>query len=147
MVANCAWAQGKASHPKTTPATATSGTKQIEKTIWKLEQQWLDALNQRDQAALDALLAPDFGAIGMEGRPRTRAQELASVLDTTRPPLTRSIGRLDMKVYDGKFVVARGLTIVNGDNIHEAHLVYTHVWVLAQGHWKCVSEQVVLENF
>jgi hypothetical protein len=118
-----------------------------EAAVKKLEQQWLDAVGKRAQAAVDALLAPDFRAIAIDGRTRERQQELATVVDTTRPLLGRFLGRLEVSVYGPGFAIARGLVVINGENIREAHIAFTHVWVLREGRWQAVASQETLENY
>lgn len=130
----------RAQPAQNTPAAA-------EATVKKLEQQWLDAAGKRDQAAVDALLAPDFRAIGIDGKTRERQQELATVVDTTRPLLDRFFGRLEVSVYGPEFAIARGLVVINGEKIREAHIAFTHVWVLRQRRWQAVASQETAENF
>ena len=118
-----------------------------EAEIKKLEQQWLDALVRRDQAAVAEILAPEFQGTKFDGKVHNRDQALAAVLDTTRPDLSRFFGRLEVKVYEGKFAVAHGLTVLNGDKIREAHIVFTDVFVLRNGKWQAVASQEALEGY
>ena len=125
------------------PASSPS----LEDAIKKLEQRWLDALIARDQATVADILAPEFQDTMIDGKIHNRDQALAAVLDTTRPALTRFFGRLEVKVYEGRFAVAHGLTVVNGENIHEAHIVFTDVFLLRNGKWQAVAAQEALENY
>jgi hypothetical protein len=128
--------------PKATPVSPSP-----EDAVKKLEQRWLDALVARDQATVADILAPEFQDTMIDGKLHNRDQALAAVLDTTRPALTRFFGRLEVKVYDGRFAVAHGLTVINGENVHEAHIVFTDVFVLQNGKWQAVAAQEVLENY
>jgi hypothetical protein len=135
-----------------TPATTRAKAPQkpavsAEDSIKKLEQQWLDALVRRDQATVAEILAPEFNDTMIDGRVHNRDQALAAVLDTTRPTLARFFGRLEVKVYDGKFGVAHGLVVLNGENIREAHVAFTDVFVLRNGKWQAVAAQEALENY
>jgi len=132
----------KSAKPGTREAASTA-----EAEIKKIEQQWLDALVRRDQAAVASILAPEFQDVMFDGKIHTREQALAAVLDTTRPDLSRYLGRLEVKVYDAKFAVAHGLTVLNGDKIREAHIVFTDVFVLRDGKWQAVAAQEALENY
>ena len=127
------------------PPQKTTSSPETE--IRKLEQKWLDALVRRDQATVAEILAPEFQDTMFDGKVHNREQALATVLDTTRPDLSRFFGRLDVKVYDGKFAVAHGLTVLNGDKIREAHIVFTDVFVLRNGKWQAVAAQEALENY
>lgn len=123
------------------PAAPTSSP---EQQIKALEQRWLDALIKRDQATVGDILAPEFHDTGIDGKVHTREQALAAVLDTTRPDLTRFFGRLEVNVYDGRFAVAHGLTVLNGEKIREAHVSFTDVFVLRDGKWLAVAAQETL---
>jgi hypothetical protein len=124
--------------------TAQSRVADAEKVLRTIEQDWLTALDKRDAAAVDALLAPDFRDLGVDGLVHTRQQVLALVTDPTRPALQRMIGRLDIRLYGAQFAVATGLTLVSGENIREAHIAFTHVSVLREGKWQVVSSQETL---
>jgi hypothetical protein len=144
MFASLAASAGAQRKPKpSTPAASQSS----EDAIKKLEQRWLDALIARDQASVAEILAPEFQDTMIDGKIHNRDQALAAVLDTTRPALTRFFGRLEVKVYEGRFAVAHGLTVVNGEKIHEAHIVFTDVFVLRGGKWQAVAAQEALENY
>ena len=137
-------AQKKAKTKTEPPLVAATSP---EDAVKKLEQRWLDALIARDQATVADILAPEFQDTMIDGKIHNREQALAAVLDTTRPALTRFFGRLEVKVYDGRFAVAHGLTVVNGEKIHEAHIVFTDVFVLRNGKWQAVAAQEALENY
>jgi hypothetical protein len=137
ILAGLAAAQAKPSHPAPKPP---------DDAVKKLEQQWLEAVGKRDQAAVDALLAADYQAIAIDGRARTRDQELAAVTDTTRPALTRFFGRLEIAASGPTFAVVRGLIVLNGERIREAHISFTHVWVLRERSWVVVAAQETLGN-
>ena len=128
--------------PRKPAAPTTSPEQQIK----ALEQRWLNALIHRDRATVAEILAPEFRDTAIDGKVRTREQALAAVLDTTRPDLTRFFGRLDVDVYEGRFAVARGLTVLNGDKIREAHVAFTDVFVLRNGKWQAVAAQETLEE-
>ncbi len=132
--------------PAKSAQKAPAGMSEEEKTLRKLEQDWLTALNQRNAAAVDALLAPDFRDIGVDGLPHTRAQVLALVTDPTRPPLQRMIGRLEVRIFGPHFAVATGLTLVTGENIRLGKIAFTHVWQWRDGRWQVVSSQETLSS-
>jgi hypothetical protein len=135
-----AFAQARPSRPRPQPQSDAA------QTLRKLEQDWLTALSKRDAAAVDALLAPDFRDIGVDGLAHTRTQVLALVTDPTRPALQHSIGRLDIRAYGLQFAVSTGLELVSGENLREAHIAFTHVWVHRDGKWQAVSSQETLSS-
>jgi hypothetical protein len=131
----------KQTYPSPQKSTITA-----EDEIKKIEQRWLDALVKRDQGTVADILAPEFQDTMIDGKVHNRDQALAAVLDTTRPALSRFFGRMDVKVYDGKFAVVHGLTVLNGDKIREAHVVFTDVFVKRDAKWQAVAAQEALES-
>lgn len=125
-------------HSRTPPAPS------VQQTIADLEQQWLLALVQRDQATVASILAPDFHDTTMNGQVRDRQQALAAVLDTTRPDFQRSFGRIDVQSYDARFAVARGIVLISGPNIRRARIAFTDVFVLHDAKWQAVAAQEAL---
>ena len=113
----------------------------VQQTIADLEQEWLDALVRRDPAKVGTILAPDFHDTTMTGQVRDRQQALAAVTDNTFPDFQRSIERLDVQAYDGRFAVAHGVLIVSGKGVRLARVAFTDVFVLHDGQWQAVSAQ------
>ena len=126
------------------PAPKPMPHRSVEQTIVDLEEEWLQALVQRDQSAVAAILAPEFHDTTMTGQVHDRQQALAAVLDTTRPDFQRAFGRLDVQAYEGRFAVARGIVLVSGPNIHQARIAFTDAFVLRDGKWQAVAAQEVL---
>lgn len=126
-----------------TPAKSTS-VPSVQQTIFELEQRWLQALVQRDQATVASILAPEFHDTTMTGEVHDRQQALAAVLDTTRPDFQRSFGRLDVQAYDARFAVARGIVLISGPHIHPAQIAFTDVFILKDGKWQAVAAQEAL---
>src|SRR5512133_387488 len=108
--------RGRSAKAAVTKSGADRGTREAaaaaEAEIKKLEQRWLEAVVARDQATVADILAPEFKDTRIDGKIYNREQALAAVLDTTRPNLTRFFGRLEVSVYEGKFAVAHGLTVM-----------------------------------
>jgi hypothetical protein len=128
---------------KRAPETPNSGAS-VQQAIYNLELTWLDALVRRDQAAVGAILAPEFHDTTMTGQVHDRDQALAAMLNPIRPDLQRSLGRLDVQSYDGRFAVARGVMLLSGANIRRAQVAFTDVFVMKDGKWHAVAAQEAL---
>lgn len=72
----------------------------------ELENQWLDAVQSRDQAALDRIVAPTFEVrSGLQpGTPTPRAESLKQAL--ALPPFDSSIGKMAAHEYGDTVIVS-----------------------------------------
>ena len=107
-----------------------------------LENTWSQAVDHRDQYALELVLAPDFLNVGSDGEITTRNLQIAQLLRKhgETPPSTRQ-RVVNVRDY-------RDITIVVGTFIEESRDgkqtleqagVFTHVYQQVHGKWRCVS--------
>ena len=109
----------------------------------KIEDAWDDAINQRDQYALELVLSPLFMDVSASGDFTTRNQQLAQLItgeDKTlhleqRVITVRMLG--DITVANGTYVLRRKA----GSSPVEEKGVFTHVFERARGGWLCINSQ------
>lgn len=101
LAAGSAMADGQAAPGRTIP-TQTRGVK----IFTDLENQWLDAVHQRDRAALDKIVAPRFElrSAAAPGTPTPREESLAQSLQAA--PFQSSIGQMAVHEYGDLMVVS-----------------------------------------
>ena len=123
-------AQGAAARP----ATST------ERTLYRLEDQWTQALVRRDGVAFGRLLAPRF-VYTENDQVMTKAQLIDAVVrgaDTVE-----SAANEDMKAYVyGNTAVVTGWLIVKGrgkDGAFNRRYRYTDTWVNRSGRWQVIA--------
>jgi hypothetical protein len=116
------------------PATAA------ERTLYRLEDQWTQALVRRDGVAFDRLLAPRF-VYTENDQVMTKAQLIDAVVrgaDTVE-----SAANEDMKAYVyGNTAVVTGWLIVKGrgkDGAFNRRYRYTDTWVTRGGRWQVIA--------
>ena len=109
----------------------------------KIEDSWSDAVNRRDQYALELVLSPLFVDVSATGDVTTRNQQVAQVISsddktlylTQRIITVRMLG--DIAVANGTYTlhhrVASGLVDEKG--------VFTQVFERAHAGWLCINSQ------
>jgi hypothetical protein len=109
----------------------------------KIDDSWSDAVNRRDQYALELVLSPLFVDVSASGDVTTRNQQVAQVLSsedktlylTQKVVTVRMLG--DIAVANGTYTlhhkVASGLVDERG--------IFTQVFERVHGGWLCLNSQ------
>jgi hypothetical protein len=110
----------------------------------KLEDQWSNAIEQRDQYALELLMSPILVNISSSGEVTTRNQQIALLFEKSGPQPISMEQRVvnvrtfeDMAVVDGTYITKWK---INGQ-VREERGIFTHVYQHARGNWVCVHAQ------
>jgi len=115
---------------------------------WKLDKdsaltfelKWLDALNNKDSAALNCILAPEFIDTSRTGALRPKEQilgELASRQDQYHQTLTG----LNAKLF-GETAIVRGMNVITDSKGTEVlRIRFTDVLHFKDGRWLAVAAQ------
>jgi ketosteroid isomerase-like protein len=109
----------------------------------KIEDNWSDAVNRRDQYGLELVLSPLFVDVSASGDVTTRNQQVVDVirgedktLNLTQKVVTvRMLG--DIAVANGTYTLRHS---VNGAPIDEKG-VFTHVFERVRAGWLCINSQ------
>jgi ketosteroid isomerase-like protein len=103
------------------------------------ERHWVVAIERRDAAALDCLLAPDFTDNNWQGRVITRAQMFDGF--ATKPHVTLVLDELTTDVA-GDMAVVRGRNRQTGRDGKPAGAVrFTDVFIYRDGAWRALRAQ------
>ena len=129
--------------PAAVQPTAASAESPAIHDFQKIEDAWDDAIDQRDQYALELVLSPLFMDVSASGDFTTRNQQLALLItgeDKTlhleqRVITVRMLG--DIAVANGTYVLRRKA----GSAPVEEKGVFTHVFERARGGWLCINSQ------
>lgn len=115
--------------------------------VQKLERAWLDAYEQHDEKAMNAIVADDFTITFPNGSMQTKAQILASL---KRPrPAGRSIKfhteEVQARVY-GDTVILIGRVVTeyqrDGQTASKEEQRYTDTYVKRDGRWQVVASHL-----
>ncbi|MGC1647671.1 MAG: nuclear transport factor 2 family protein [Candidatus Sulfotelmatobacter sp.] len=102
-----------------------------------LEQTWAQALEQRDSATLDCILADEFEDAGPDGMLTNRATTLAKASEHSA--MHHDLTDLHAHVQ-GDFGYIRGLaTAKNAEGKVVVRVRFTDVYVYREGRWQCVA--------
>jgi len=112
-------------------------------TFQKIEDRWSEAINKRDQYALELVLSPELIDISATGTVTTRDQQIAMLLQKhTEPPL------LDQRVVNVRSVGE--IAIVIGNYVEQPRAkekvvrrsgMFIHVYRKFRGSWSCINAQ------
>ena len=122
-----------------------SGKESVEQALRQMEHQWGVAVDKKDVAALDKILADDWVGVYPEGA-FTKAQTLADL--KSGDIKVETVGTVDMKVRDfGEVAVVTGSeedkSSYKGKDT-SGHYTWTDVFVKRNGHWQAVASQNTL---
>jgi len=109
----------------------------------KIEDSWSDAVNRRDQYALELVLSPLFVDVSAQGDVTTRNQQVVQVISGQDKSLylnqkvitVRMLG--DIAVANGTYTLEHK---VNSAEVDEKG-VFTHVFERVRGGWLCINSQ------
>jgi ketosteroid isomerase-like protein len=109
----------------------------------KIEDNWSNAINQRDQYTLELVLSPLFVDVSAVGDVTTRNQQVATLISgedktmhlSQRVITVRMLG--DIAVVNGTYVLHHK---VNASQVDEKG-VFTHVYERAHNGWLCINSQ------
>lgn len=137
----------------TTDSTQTDSASVMSQQVADLQKvvdRWDDAIDQRDQYALELVLAPQFIAISDTGKVNNRDQVISQLVTKDAPRYT-----LTQKVVSVREV--GDVAIVNGtyDRVYEGSRlsrtkargqkgVFSQAYVRARNSWECINSQRTL---
>lgn len=127
--------------PAQPPVTSTTSPEIAQ--FQKIEDAWDQAVNRRDQYALENVLSPLFLDVSGSGDITTRNQQLAFVIATEDKSL-----RLQQKIITvrmlGDTAIANGTYVLHhrgsSGEVDEKG-VFTHVFERAHNGWVCINSQ------
>jgi ketosteroid isomerase-like protein len=124
------------------PAITSAQSSEIAQ-YQKIEDSWADAVNKRDQYALELVLSPLLVDVAANGDITTRNQQLVQILSgedktlylTQKVITVRMLG--DVAVANGTYTLHHR---VNSAQVDEKG-VFTHVFERLRGGWVCINSQ------
>ena len=142
LVSNCVvFAQTPSAAPVQPAVTSAESPEKHE--FQKIEDAWSDAVNLRDQYALELVLSPLFVDVSASGDITTRNQQLALVLTGEDKTI-----HLEQKVITvrmlGDIAVASGTYSMHhktGAAQVDEKGIFTHVFERLRGGWVCINSQ------
>lgn len=140
-------ASALAQNPVVTPTSAPSAATTTESTevsnFQRIEDNWSESINSRDQYGLELVLSPLFVDVSASGDITTRNQQLADIIGNEDKTL-----HLDQRVVTvrmlGDTAVANGTYVLHHKTQNGAvdeKGVFTHVYERVHNGWVCINSQ------
>jgi ketosteroid isomerase-like protein len=120
-----------------------------EETIKKLNRGFLDAIVNRDTAALSKILADDFMLINPGGIKRNKADNLAGVLTPNQKVVSVDIDSAQVRMLSGEVGLISAWTtnvISSGGITTELKISYQDVYMKRKQGWQAVAAHVTVLN-
>lgn len=116
--------------------------------VRKMERAWLDAYEQHDEKAMDAIVADDFTITFPDGSIQTKSQIIASLKMPRRTggPIPKfHTEEVQARVY-GDTVILTGRVVTeyqrDGQTISKEQQRYTDTYVRRNGRWQVVASHL-----
>jgi len=112
-------------------------------TFQQIENRWSEAIDKRNQYALEQLLSPELIDISAIGAVTTRNQQIAMLFGKGAEPLSLNLRVINVRIF-GDLAVVIGTygerRRVNG-KLTGLNGMFTHIFQNVRGNWLCVSAQ------
>jgi ketosteroid isomerase-like protein len=123
----------------------------VEKDLMKVEHEMMQAVVNRDVAALNEFYADEFLSTDSEGMVWTKSQDIAIDSEGASRVTSFTLEDLRVQVY-GDVAVVTGRIVTKGTLAGEAsagHSRFTDVFVKRDGRWRCVANHTtaIAEGF
>jgi uncharacterized protein (TIGR02246 family) len=116
--------------------------------VQKLERAWLDAYEQRDPKAMDAIVADDFVITFPDGSMQTKSQIIDSLKmagKSGRPSPKFHTEEVQARAY-GDTVILRGRVVTeyqrDGQTMSKEQQRYTDTYIKHDGRWQVVASHL-----
>ena len=147
LASSFAFAQTPAGQPPAAARTDVTSAQTPEiRDFQKIEDAWADAINQRDQYALELVLSPLFVDVAASGDITTRNQQLAALITGEDKTLHLEQRVITVRML-GDIAVANGTYVMHhkvGSAEKDEKGVFTHVFERAHSGWLCINSQRTL---
>jgi len=140
--------------PKSTsPAASTTAVMPTKKstpeaTLRDIEDKWEASIALHDPSVAKAYLADEYRGVNSKGKIMTKSGLLAEIKKDTDTYTSAKNGRMDVRVYGGKFAVVMGTSTEAGKakdgKPFKRSFRWTDAWVDRDGKWQCVASQSVM---
>ena len=116
--------------------------------VQKLERAWLDAYEQHDAKAMDAIVADDFTITFPNGQMQTKPQIITSLKSPRpegRPSVKFRTEAVQPRAY-GDVVILIGIVVTeyqrDGKTLSESRQRYTDTYLKRNGRWQVVASHL-----
>jgi ketosteroid isomerase-like protein len=127
-----------------------AGFAEAERAVTKLEQEWFAIQQANDWAKLSKLISDDFVIVDSDGSLGNKESMVAGYKEEAPRVVSLKMQVLVAHAVAANTVIATGLDDIatkssggGGDTVHRYER-FIDTWVLRDGRWQCVAEQITL---
>lgn len=129
-------------------AGKAAGFAEAERAVTKLEQEWFTIQQANDWAKLAKLISDDFVIVDSDGSLGNRESMVAGYKEEAPRVVSLKMQVLVAHAVATNTVIASGLDDIatkdsGGSTVHRYER-FIDTWVLRDGRWQCVAEQITL---
>lgn len=135
---------------KSAPTTALMPTKKStpEATLREIENKWEASIAAHDPSVVQAYVANDYRGVSSKGKLLNKSALVAQIKNDSDTYTSAKNGRMDVRVYDGRFAVVTGTSTEVGKGkdgkAFRRNFRWTDAWVERNGKWQCVASQAMV---
>lgn len=118
-----------------------------EATLRDIEDKWEASIMLHDPSVAQAYLGNDFRGVSSKGKVMSKSSLLAEIKKDTDTYTSTKNGKVDVRVFGGKFAVVTGTSTEVGKSKDGKAFArsyrWTDAWVDRNGKWECVASQAM----
>jgi len=119
----------------------------VQANLKQMEDTWVKALVNKDQAAVGNMIADDFAGFNPEGKHLGKSQLLDEAKNEPNTLSSAVNENMDVHVYGPNLATVSGTTTEKGKDKHGKQFTRSYVWVDTwmerNGKWQCIAEGVM----
>ena len=119
----------------------------IKAKLKEMEDAWVKALINKDQATVANFIADDFAGFSYEGKHATKSQLLDEIKNEPNTLTSSANENMDLRVYGPNVATVSGTTTEKGKDKDGKQFTRSYVWVDTwmerNGKWECIAEGVM----
>ena len=119
----------------------------VQANLKQMEDTWVKALVNKDQAAVGNMIADDFAGFNPEGKHLGKSQLLDEAKNEPNTLSSAVNENMDVHVYGPNLATVSGTTTEKGKDKAGKQVTRTYVWVDTwmerNGKWQCIAEGVM----
>ena len=119
----------------------------VQANLKQMEDAWVKALVNKDQAAVGNMIADDFAGFNPEGKHATKSQLLDEMKNERNTLSSATNDNMDVHVYGPNLATVCGTTTEKGKDKDGKEFTRSYVWVDTwmerNGKWECIAEAVM----
>lgn len=119
----------------------------IKSKLKEMEDNWEKATVNKDFAALEGMVADDFGGMTHEGKARSKSDLLAQTKKDATEVTSAENKDMAVHVYAPNLATVYGQSVEKGKDKNGKEFTHTYAWVDTwmerDGKWQCIAEGVL----